>query len=95
MSKVTKALALMASVFRRRKEPQRGVVYPFRAWLDAMGEKDPDLRAIIGPLTPSVGRALWREKYPEDMQNGGWRIMSFAEANREYRHCQIGAVKVK
>lgn len=87
---------LFTALFRfRRKEERPSVVYPFRPWLEAMAAKDPDLRKVVGPLSPGVGINLWREKYPEDMRNGGWRIMTFAEANREYRHCQIGAVYPK
>lgn len=45
---------------------KREVIYPFRPLIQAMIEKDAELYAVIGPMVPSIGILLWKEKYPED-----------------------------
>lgn len=52
-------------LFGPRKPPST-LVRPFGRMLDAMQEKDPELYEQIRFDPVMVGRAKWREKYPED-----------------------------
>jgi len=54
-------------VFHRRN---REVIYPFRAFIRAMKDKDAVLYARISMMHPKEAARRWRLVYPEDFQDG-------------------------